>query len=126
VRAVVGEFLAKRRGGGQKAGVAPHHDADIDARQRPIIEIGAGEGLRDEARRGREARRVVVDHQIIVDGLGDMDGAQRIAMRLGLLRDDADSVGTVVAADIKEAADLVRLQDLKDLLAIFDVRLVAR
>ena len=106
--------------------MAPHHDADIDARQRPIIEIGAGEGLRDEARRGRKARRVVVDHQIIVDGLGDMDGPQRIAMRLGLLRDDADRVGTIVAANIKEAADLVRLQNLEDFLAIFDVRFVAR
>ena len=69
---------------------------------------------------------MVVNHKIIVDGFGDMDGAQRIAMRLGLLRDDADRVGTVVAADIEEAADLVRPQDVENFLAIFDVRLVAR
>jgi hypothetical protein len=51
VRAVVGELLAQRRGRGQEAGVPPHHHAHVDARQRRVVEVGAGKGLGHEARR---------------------------------------------------------------------------
>ena len=52
VRAVVGKFARQRRGRGEKAGVAAHHHRAIDALQRQIVEIGAHERLRDEARGG--------------------------------------------------------------------------
>ena len=120
-----GNFFAQGRSGGQKAGVTTHYDADIDPRQRPIVEIGSGEGLSDEARRRRETGRMVVDHKIVVYGLGDMDGPQRIAVRLGLLRHYPHRVGAVIAADVKKAADLVRLQNFEDFLAIFQIGLIA-
>ena len=83
MRPVVGKFARQRRGGGEEAGVAAHDDRDIDARQRGVVEVGAHEGLGDEARRRGEARRVVEADEVVVDGLGDVDGADRIA---GLVR----------------------------------------
>ena len=41
-------------------------------------------------------------------------------------RDDADGVGGIVAADVEERVDRVRLENLEDLLAIFEIGLVAR
>ena len=64
--------------------------------------------------------------EIVVDRLGDVDGAQPMVGFLRFLRDDAHRVGGIVAADVEEHVDRVRLQDLEDLLAIFEVRLVAR
>ena len=102
-----------------------HHHRDIDAFQRQIVEIGAGEGLRDEPRRRRIARRVVEADEIVVDRLGDMDRPQLMVGFLGLLGDDAHRVGGIVAADVEEGVDRMRFQNLEDLLAIFAVRLVA-
>ena len=51
MRAVVGIFARERRGRGEESGVPAHHHRAIDALQRQIVEIGAGEGLSDEARR---------------------------------------------------------------------------
>ena len=84
MRAVIGEFARQRRGGGEKAGMPAHDHRQINARQRPIVEIGAHEGLGDETRGGGKARRVVIGHQVVVDGLGNMDAAQRIVGGLGL------------------------------------------
>ena len=72
--------------------MAPHHHADIDARQRRIVEIGAGEGLGDEARGRRETGCVVVLDQIVVDRLRDMDAAQRVSGGLCFFADDAHGV----------------------------------
>ncbi len=49
--AVVGIFARQRRSRGEESRVTAHHHGDIDAFEREIVEIGAGEGLRDEARR---------------------------------------------------------------------------
>jgi hypothetical protein len=51
VRAVVGKFLAQRGGGRQEARVAAHHHAHVDAGQGGVVQVGAGKGLGDEARR---------------------------------------------------------------------------
>ena len=123
--AVVRIFARKRRSRGEKAGVPAHHHRDIDAFQRQIVEIGAGEGLRDEPRRRRIARRVIEADEIVVDRLGDMDGAKPMVGFLRFLGDDAHRVGGIVAADVEERVDRVRFQDLEDLLAIFAIRLVA-
>ena len=42
--AIFGIFASQRRGRGEEAGVAAHHHRDIDAFQRQIVEIVAGEG----------------------------------------------------------------------------------
>ena len=63
--------------------------------------------------------------EIVVDRLGDMHGAKPVVGFLRLLRDNAHRVGGIVAADVKERVDRVRLQDLEDLPTIFEVRLVA-
>ena len=63
--------------------------------------------------------------EIVVDGLRDMDRAQPMIGFLGLLGDDAHSVGGIVAADVEERVDRVGFEDLEDLLAVFAVRLVA-
>ena len=125
VRAVVGGFSAERGGGGEEAGMSPHHHADVHAGQRGIIEVGAGEGLRDEARGRRETGRVVVADQVVVDGLRDVDAAQRVAGLLRFEADDAHRVGRVVAADVEKVFDLVRAQHVENLLAVGDVGLVA-
>ena len=53
-----------------------HHHGDINAFERQIVEIGAGEALRDKARSRRIARRVVEADEIVVDRLGDVHGAK--------------------------------------------------
>jgi hypothetical protein len=125
VRAVVGKLFAQRGGSGQKARMAPHHDADIHAGQGRVVQVGPGEGLRDEARGRRKARRVVVADQVVVDRLRDVDAAQRITGFLRLQAYDAHRVGRIVAADVEEVLDFVRLQHLEDFLAIGQVGLVA-
>ena len=49
--AVIRIFARQCRGRGEEAGVPAHHDGDIDAFQREIVEIAESEGLRHEARR---------------------------------------------------------------------------
>ena len=75
MRAVVGIFARERRGRGEEPRVPAHHHRAIDAFKRQIVEIGAGEGLNDEARRRRIARHVVEADEIVVDGLRDVDRA---------------------------------------------------
>src|SRR5262249_38950228 len=70
--------------------------------------------------------RVIVAHQVIVDRFRDVDTAQRVASLTCLLADDAQSIGGMIAADIEEVADFVRLQDPEDLLAVPGGWLVTR
>ena len=126
VRAVVVVLAAQRRGRRQKPGVPPHDHGHVHARQRGVVQVGPRKGLGHEARGRGKAGRVVVAHQIVVDGLRDVDAAQRIARPRCLLADDAHGVGRVVAADVEEVPDAVRLQHLEDLLAVLQIRLVAR
>ena len=69
---------------------------------------------------------MVGDHEVVVDGLRDMDAAQVVARLVRLLRDDPHGVRAVVAADVEETADRVRLQHAEDLLAVCMIGLVAR
>ena len=126
MRTVIGELARQRRGRGQESGVAAHDNGAIDAFEGRIVEIGAGEGLGHEARGGRKARDMIEADQIVVDRLRHVHGAKLMVPLLGLVRDDAHGVGRVVAADVEERVDLMRLQDLEDLLAIFQVGFVAR
>lgn len=92
VRAVIEVLLRERGGGGEEASVASHHDADVNAFERAVVEVHAGKCLGDETRCGAEAGAVVVFLKIVVDGLGDVDGTQFVVSGLGLLIDDADGV----------------------------------
>jgi len=105
--------------------MAPHDHRHIDAGQRPVVGIHPGEGQGHETGRRGIAGRVVVDRQVVVDGLGDVDAAHRIVVLLGLLADDAQGVRRIVAADVEEGLDAVSLQDLENLLAVLEVGLVA-
>jgi hypothetical protein len=106
--------------------VSTHDNREVDTGQGCVVEVGTDERLGDKARCRRKSWRVVVAHQVIVDGLRDVDTAQRIARIACLLADDAQSIGGIIAADIEEVACSVRLQDPEDLLAVFDVGFVAR
>ena len=104
--------------------MAPHDHAHIDTGQGRIVQIGPGKGLRHKARRGWEARRVVVADQIVVNGLGDVDAAQRVIGFERLLAHDAHGVRRIVATDVEKVLNLMRLQDLENLLAVGQVRFV--
>ena len=107
MRAVVLLVAPGGGGSGQEAGVAAHDDADIDAGQGAEIEIDAAEGAGDELARRDEAGRVVVLHQVVVDGLRGVHEGHLAAGRFG---QDLLGAGRVVAADIDEGigADLFR------------------
>ena len=100
-----------------------HDDADIDAGQRPEIEIDAEEGGGDKLAGRDEAGRVVVVDQIVVDGLRCMHESHRAA---GCLGQDLLGARGIVAADIDEGVGACLLQPGKDHLAIGSVGLVAR
>ncbi len=125
MRAVV-RILARERGGRrQETRVAAHHHGAVDAVQRDVVEIYAGEGLDDEPRRRRISGHVIEADEVVVDRLGDVDRPERMTALPGLVGDNAHGVGGIVAADIEERVDRVRLQDLEDLLAVLEVGLVA-
>jgi hypothetical protein len=67
---------------------------------------------------------VVVLEKIVVDRLRHVEAPEIVASRGRLLAHDAASVGRVVAANIKEIADIVSAAAVEDLLAIGLVRLV--
>src|ERR1700722_6026378 len=54
-----------------------------------------------------------------------MDGAKPLVGFLRFLADDGRRVGGIVAANVEEGVDGVRFEDLKNLLAIFEVWFVA-
>ena len=68
---------------------------------------------------------MVVKHQIIVDGLGNMQAAQGIAGALGFFDKDFLGIGGIIAADIEETADFMGLENLENLTAIGAIGLVA-
>lgn len=105
--------------------MAPHHDTDVNALQRAVVEVHPGEGLRHEARRRTEARAVVVFLKVVVDRLRDVDRAELVVRLFRLLVDDADGVGRIVAADVEKVTDVMRLHHLEHPGAILLVRLVA-
>ena len=103
-----------------------HHHGDVDAGQGPVVEIETHEGLDHEARGRGISRHVIGAHQIVVDGLGDVHTAQIVARLPRFLGNDAHGIGAVVAADVEEAPDLVRLEHAKNLLAVGLIGLVPR
>ena len=108
--------------GGEEAGMAAHDDRHIDAGQRAEIEVDRQERAGDEFGGRDEARRVVVFHQIVVDGLRRMHEGHRAA---GCVGQDLLRARGVVAADIDEGVGAGLLQAVEHQVAIGGVRLVA-
>ena len=124
VRAIIRVGSAQGAGRGEEASVAPHDHGDVDPGQGAVIQVGAHKGQGNEAGRRGEARGVVVEDQVVVDGLGHMDAPEVVTCRVGLGVDDTRGVRAVVAADIEEVAHVMRLEHLEDALAILLIRLV--
>ena len=68
---------------------------------------------------------MVVDHEVVVDGLGDVEAAEFVVGFVGEFVDDAAGVRGIVAADIEKVADVVLLAGIQDALAVVGVGLVA-
>ena len=105
--------------------MAAHHDTDVDALERAVVEVHAGEGLCDEAGCRAKARAVIVFHQIVVDRLGNVDRTQFVVCLLCLLVDDADGIGRIITSDIEEVTNVVGLHDLEHAGAVFFIGFVA-
>ncbi len=125
MRAIVFAGLGQGRGAGQEAGMASHDDVDLDARQSPVVEVVAHDGTGHELGGGAVAGAVVGDAEVVVDGLGDVEGPEVIAGLFGHVVDDVAGVGAVVAADVEEIADVAFLEDFQDLGTVGLIRLVA-
>ena len=67
---------------------------------------------------------MVIEHQIVIDGLGDMDGAEIIVQSFRLLVDDAHCIGRIIAADVEKVAHVMLAEDVEDLLAVLFIGLV--
>jgi hypothetical protein len=81
--------------------------------------------LHDKAGGGRIPGRMVVAHQIVVYGLGNVDATQCVVGAPGFFADDAHRVRGIIAADVEEIADAMRLEHLEDLLAVAQIGFVA-
>src|SRR5690606_8584991 len=114
--------VGRPAGGGDPAGMAAHdlqhehlrgslrHGGDVEAR----LEGRHGDVLGHRA----EARAVVGDRQVVVHGLGHVDGADRVAHGLGELRDLQARIGRVAAAVVEEVADVVGAEHLDQALVL--------
>src|SRR5262249_24425010 len=74
---IVCSLLPGRGRGSEKARMASHDDADINAGHCPEIEVNAGKGIGDESSGRDEARDMVVGDEIVVDSLWRMDELER-------------------------------------------------
>jgi hypothetical protein len=103
-------------GGGDPAGVPAHHLNDEDLRRGlghgthviGGLQSGHGDVLGDRA----EAGAAVGDGQVVVHGLGHVDGLDGIAHGFGQLAHLVAGVRRVAAAVVEEVADVVGLEDL--------------
>ena len=109
--------LGQHRAGGDPARRAAHHLDDAAgavvgghaAHVHADFRDGGGVVLDDRAVAGA----VVRVGQVVVNGLGHADDAQRVVALDGLLVDLVRGVLRVVAADVSEVADVVGLEDLE-------------
>src|SRR5205807_7380743 len=92
--------------------VPAHHFHDEDTggglRHRGDVETRLANRGRDVFRNRPEARTVVGDRQIVVDGLGNAHADERVSEFFADLRDLPGSIRGIVAAVVEEVADVVR------------------
>ena len=89
------------------------HGADVEA----CLTSGDGDVLGHRP----ESRAVVGHRQVVVDGLGDVDGLDGRPDALRELRDFEAGVGGVATAVVEEVADVVSLEDLHESLVLAPV-----
>ena len=101
-------------GGGDPPGVAAHelHDHHVDGQGGGVKGQFQG-GHRGVLGRAAEARTVVGDRQVIVDGLRNTDDPQLVPGLAGQLVDLVAGIHGVVAAIVKEIADVELLEALQ-------------
>ena len=68
---------------------------------------------------GAEARAVVGERKVVIDGLRHADDAEFVAALFGEGVDFGGGVLGVVATDVVEVADVVRFEDLEDAVEVF-------
>ena len=98
-----------------------------------VLLVGELHNVRPVARRRCIARRVIDQREraiadVVVDGLGHADADQVEAALLGERRDLVGGVHRVVAADVAEVADVVRLENVDntvEILGLLRAELVA-
>ncbi len=94
--------------------MAAHHHPDVDPGQAAVVQVGADEGQGHETGGGTEARAVVGLPQVVVDGLGDVEGVELVLRILGVLVDDVRRLRAVIAADVEEVAHPVLAEVVED------------
>ena len=104
------------RVGGDEAGVAAHQLHQADAVARPGgLGVGGVDGPLRLGHRGLEAEGRLHEGDVVVDGLGDADDAERAAPAAGLPGDRPGPLQGAVAADGEEDADPQLLQGIDHL-----------
>jgi hypothetical protein len=126
MRAVALDRASGGRCCGQEPGVAAHHDRNVNARQRTVVEIGPHECLGYEPCGRGKAWRVIALHQVVVNGLGNMDRAQIVMLLRRFLAHDTHGFGRIVAADIEEPRNAMSLQRTEDVPTVGQVWFVPR
>ena len=106
--------------------MATHDDVDLDARQGGVVGAVGLERFGDVPGRRRVAGGVVVHHEVVVDGLWDVEAAELVAGLVGDFVHDSTGVRRIVAADVEEVTDVVLPAGLEDALAVVEIGLVAR
>ncbi len=125
VRTVIGINPSQGRGRGEEAGMPPHNYVNLHALERAVIEIIAHHGAGHEFGGAAKTGGMVILQQIIIDCLGNMEAVQVVFFIFGFLVNDVHGLGRIVSADIKKIADIVFLQDGKDLTAFLVGRFFA-
>ncbi len=118
VRAVTSVDARECRRGGQPTGVAAHHNVDLHARERAVVEVVTHERLGDEFRRRAVAGAVVSDAKIVVDRLRAVETGEIVAALLGHIVDDVGGLSSVIAADVEEGADIQFFEACEDQRAV--------
>ena len=128
IHAVAVGSVDQRSRAGEPARVSAH---DLDDRDHfHVIDAGVLDdflrGDRHVLRRGAEARGVVRDGQVVVDGLRNTDKADVRTDQMRVVRHLGNGVHRVIAADVEEILDVQALQAseqlLVDLISLFDGR----
>ena len=99
-----------------------HNDSDIDATEGPYVEVDTRESVGIKGGRRDEAGRMVVLHEVVVDGLWRM---HETAGTGSARAQQVESSGRVVATDVDEAPRVVALQSIEDRRGCGGVGLVA-
>ena len=107
--------------GGDPASVAAHDFEDghkIALAHGLVVAAHLADGGGHVFDHGTVAGAVVGDGKVVIDGLGDTDDAEIVALFLGKLGDLVGGVLGIVAASVEKVADILRFEDFEHALEI--------